>query len=177
MPAAKTMDELEQLRAQLAQMQTLLDEKDKIIEQQGEKVKSLVARGVGWLVTTKQADYNGIMFGEVEFVNGQAWIGASRKVRYFEWPALTEDQLAKFPETERKAIREREKVSSAERAVKCLQYDFGYEALYFDAEHSLELQSRIDERAKERARLEDAKEARKQVENIEEVGPARYLGG
>lgn len=141
-----------QLEAQLAALQEELAKRDQIITEQKNKLNDLHAKEEGWLVTTPNPLYDGVVHG-ITFVRGQAYIRKGQEVAAFVIQPMKESQLEKYPEKERAAIREREQISSAERAVKVLMSDFGYTAQYFDAEHLAERDALINKRALERSRL------------------------
>jgi len=66
----------------------------------------------------------------VQFVRGQAFIRKDRKIPGFEVERMPEIDLGKFEMTEQRRIREREKISSAERCAMALRDDFGYQVEY-----------------------------------------------
>ncbi len=145
----------EQLEAKLAALQAELAKRDQIITEQNQKLNDLHAKNEGWLITTPNPLYDGVVWG-ITFVRGQAFIRKDQEVGAFVIQPMKESQLEKYTEKEREAIREREKISSAERAVKVLVADFHYVAQYFDAEHLAERDALINKRALERNQAEVA---------------------
>lgn len=150
-----TVETKEQLEAKLAALQAELAKRDQIITEQSQKLNDLHAKQEGWLITTPNPLYDGVVWG-VTFVRGQAFIRKDQEVAAFVTIPMKKSQLEKYPEEEREAIREREKISSAQRAVTTLVNDFGYVAQYFDAEHLAERDALINKRAMERSQAEIA---------------------
>ena len=150
-----------QLEEQLEKLQKELAQRDHIITEQNQKLQDLHAKNEGWLITTPNPLYDGSVWG-VTFVRGQAFIRKDQDVAAFHTTPMKESQLKAYPAEEQLKIREREKISSAERAVKVLTGDFGYVAQYFDAEHLAERDALINKRAMERNQAEvAAREAEK----------------
>jgi len=144
-----------QLEAKLAALHAELDKRDQIITEQKQMLNDLHAKEEGWLVTTPNPLYDGVVWG-ITFVRGQAYIRKDQDVAAFHVTPMKDSQLEKYPEKERAGIREREKMPSAERAVRQLVSDFGYVAQYFDAEHLAERDALINKRALERNQAEIA---------------------
>jgi len=144
-----------QLEARLEALQKELEARDQIITEQKNKLNDLHAKEEGWLVTTPNPLYDGVVWG-ITFVRGQAYIRKAQEVAAFVIQPLKESQLEKYKPEERTAIREREQMPSAERAVQRLVSDFGYSAQYFDAEHLAERDALINKRALERNQAEIA---------------------
>jgi DNA repair exonuclease SbcCD ATPase subunit len=150
-----TVETKEQLEAKLAALQAELDKRDQIITEQKQKLQELFAKDEGWLITTPNPLYDGVVHG-ITFVRGQAFIRKGQEVGAFVIQPMKDTQLEKYPEAERAAIREREKISSAERAVKVLVADFHYVAQYFSADQLAERDALINKRALERNQAEIA---------------------
>jgi DNA repair exonuclease SbcCD ATPase subunit len=149
------------IEQKLAALQAELAKRDQIITEQNQKLQDLHAKNEGWLITTPNPLYDGVVWG-ITFVRGQAFIRKDQDVAAFHVTPMKESQIKVYPAEEQAAIREREKISSAERAVKVLVNDFGYEAQYFDADHLAERDALINKRVMERNQAEiAAREAEK----------------
>lgn len=155
-----TQKRIEELERQLVEKQQLLDAQD-------EKLRKLVAKGEGWLVTTQNPLYDGQAFG-IQFVNGQAFIRRGQRVEAFEFKPVKDEYFVKmaFTPEKIKETREREKIPSAERAVVVLRDDFGYQVEYFDTNRLIELQGRIDARLGQRMQAEDIQQQQMQAEKV-----------
>lgn len=150
-----TVETKEQLEGKLAELQAELAKRDQIITEQKQKLNDLFAKDEGWLVTTPNPLYDGVVHG-ITFVRGQAFIRKEQDVSAFHITPMKDTQLEKYPEKERAAIREREKIPSSERAVRVLVSDFGYVAQYFSADQLAERDALINKRAMERNQAEIA---------------------
>lgn len=155
-----TQKRIEELERQLAEKQQLLDAQD-------EKLRKLVAKGEGWLITTQNPLYDGQAFG-IQFVSGQAFIRRGQRVEAFEHKPAKDEYFIKMGYTPEKIkeTREREKIPSAERAAAALRDDFGYQVEYFDANRLMELQGRIDARLGQRMQAEDIQQQQLNAENL-----------
>lgn len=151
---------IEELERQLAEKQQLLDAQD-------EKLRKLVAKGEGWLVTTQNPLYDGQAYG-VQFVSGQAFIRRGQRVEAFDFKPTKDTHFVKMGYTPEqiKEVREQEKVSSAERTVAALRDDFGYQVEYFDSNRLIELQDRIDARLGQRMQAEEIQQQQAQAERL-----------
>jgi len=65
---------------------------------------------------------------------------------------------------EKIAIREREKVTSADRAVEAFINDLGFKAEYYDADNIMGIEGKINQRAAEAQRAMAAREMKRQAE-------------
>ena len=133
-------DEVAQLKARLAEVE---QERD-----------GLLQKGSGWLITAANPAYDGTVAG-ILFSNGQAFIGVNQVVPAFDMAPAKETALEKYSEAERKAIREREAMSSAERAVRTLEADFGYKVEFFGPERQKDMAQRVSERNRQRLALDE----------------------
>ena len=144
-----------QLEEQLEKLQKELAQRDQVIAEQKQKLQDLHAKEEGWLITTPNPLYDGVVYG-VTFTRGQAYIRRNQDVPAFHITPMKDTQLEKYPEKEREAIRAREQIPSSERAVRVLTSDFGYIAQYFTAETLSERDALINKRALERNQAEIA---------------------
>lgn len=166
MAAEMTKAELE---AKLAEAQALIESQKVEIEKQTNKIKEISARGAGWLVTTPNPMYDGITLG-IQFTRGQAFVRVDQSVPACRLEPMKDGTIAKMgasPE-EVKAIREREKISEAERAVKQLNSDFNYEYVYFDGSETAEeeMAKLMSKRAREYAQALEMAEAMKKTQEM-----------
>jgi hypothetical protein len=150
-----------------------------------QQLKDALKQGEGWLITTDNPLYDGVMFG-ISFVNGAAFIGVEQHVAFFEIQpesdesikkrhmhlytyALTEKERERAAERIQNIItkqRQREAMSTAERAVLEITKRKGYKAEFFSADHLADLQGRMSERANQRRQAEAALRAKINAENI-----------
>lgn len=159
-------NEIEQLKAQLAEQAAQLQEYEK--------------RDEGWLIWTPNPAYEGVVYG-VRFHEGQAFVPLSAQFpRYSSEemkPGTLEKLLAQVPEekreAERAAILERHNRPTSEIVVGLIQADFGYQVRYFTIEQRSQrlqlMEQRSQEAATERARLEELGKSKELVQ-------PQYLG-
>ena len=158
-----TKEELE------VELKKLREERDAAVA----AVTALQADGEGWLVTTNNPLYEGRTLG-VQFARGQAFVKQGRSFPEFEWKPMKDSNLVKYPETERKAIRAREQMSSAERMVEKLTADFGYEVVQINLNNQTDMQKLIGQRATEYA---EAIRAREEIEKMAALQRPAYMPG
>jgi len=150
-----------QLEERLAALQKELEKRDQVIAEQKQKLQDLHAKEEGWLITAPNPLYDGVVHG-ITLTRGQAYIRKQQEVGAFVVQPMKESQLKQYTEQEQAAIREREKISSAERAAMWLKNDFGYDVKYFSPEDLAERDALINKRALERNQAEIA--ARQEAE-------------
>lgn len=181
---AETKADLEQ---QLEETQRKLVEMEAALAAAQEQRVRLEADREGWLLTAPNPAYDGTIHG-VHYVNGQAFIPKGARVEAFEAQPMKPDDLAKFVaaqypapgytdadrEREAAAIREREKMTSAERAARTIAADFGHKLEYYDAARLAELPSLLSNRAQQRVQVDAMQRARAQADQIIQPG---YMGG
>jgi hypothetical protein len=157
-----TTEETNVLRAQIAELQRALADKEQVLTEQGAKLKGFQDEREGWLIWVPQADFDGNMYG-VQFRHGHAFIPKDMNIPAFELTPMNENQMNRYldmqlpaplftqaqREAEAAGIREREKVPTASRLVETLKADFHYQAEFFDA-------TRLDELAERRKSLVEA---------------------
>ncbi len=122
----------------------------------------------------------------VQFVNGAAFIGVDQHVPFFEVQPESEESIKKrnmhyytyaLTEKEREAAsekiqgiisaqRQREAMSTAERAVLEITKRPGYTAEFFSAERLADLQGRMSERANQRRKAEAVQRAKINAETV-----------
>lgn len=152
-------DEVGKLKAQLAELEKKLAQ----AEQVGQAAQAaLKERSEGWLVKAPNPVFDGVVYGVV-FKDGCAFVRPGQVVPYFVFEPMKQTALEKYPAEEQAAIREREKVPSAERFVKTVQADFGYTVEWVEGEA---LGLHLGKRHEERVALEAAVEARKKAEQF-----------
>lgn len=158
-----TKEELEQELVKLKQ------ERDAAVA----AVQAIQADGEGWLVTTSNPLYEGLTLG-VQFARGQAFVKRGRSFPSFEIKPMKESNLTKYSEAERKTIRAREQLTSAERVVERLSADFGYEVVQINLNNQEQMQQLIGRRAAEYA---DAIRAQEEIEKIAALQRPAYMTG
>ncbi len=153
--ALKQREELEKLRAE--------------IDKQKQANRELAKRGEGWLVTAPNPVFNGKRYG-IQFTDGCAFILKDRDVEAFKVEPMGKGEMRRFIQNQYPAkyfskedraraeaeIEERQKVTSAERAVEAFENDLGYKVEYFSADRLSEVQQRMTQRARERQAAEAA---------------------
>ena len=144
-----------QLEERLQKLEQELTERNREVAEYKQKLQDLHSKEEGWLITTPNPLYDGVVHGIV-FTRGQAYIRRNQEVGAFNVTPMKESQLLAYPEKEREAIKEREKIPSSERAVRVLVSDFGYQAQYFTAETLAERDALISKRTLERNQAEIA---------------------
>lgn len=164
------------LRKKLEEAQAIIDAQAIELEKQATELGELNAAGVGWLVTTPSPVYAERTLG-IQFIRGQAFIRQNQTVEACAVEPLKDSTIEKMklkPE-EVKAIREREKISQAERAVRILENDFGYEVTYFDGTERADKQMKrvVEKRALEYSQALEMLEAQKKAQDA--VAP-HYMG-
>lgn len=160
----------------------LMEEKDQEINGQQEaienltqEVKAISAAGAGWLIETPNPAYNERTAG-IQFAMGQAFIGVGQRVQSFELEPIKDTQLAKYSEAEQQAILERHNLSSAERAAKAMEAEFGYKVTFFDGSDNADeaMKKLVSNRSIEYRNalaMADAKE-----KAIQSTGVANFMG-
>ncbi len=137
------------LEEQIAELEAALAEKAEKINRQAALLQVHEDQECGWLITAANPMYDGSVMG-VKFTSGQAFIHRNQELDRFAIKPMSEAALAAYPPAEQEAIREREKITPAERAAKALAADFGYQVNYFgidEKEERLEIMAaRADER-------------------------------
>lgn len=175
------------LEQQIAELQAQLAEAQASAQAATAQRMTMEAEREGWLITTPNPAYDGRMHG-IEFVNGQAFIAKGARVEAFETQPMKPDDLAKFLAAqypapgytdadrarEAAAIREREKMTSAERAARTIAADFGYRVEFFGAERLAELRPLLSTRQQQRMEVEAMQRAQTQADMIMRPG---YMGG
>lgn len=166
---AQMQEQLDKLEKQNAEQAALLAEKE-------EEVKNLKAEGAGWLVITPMPDFDGTTAG-IKFLNGMAFVAANRKIPRFEVQPIKESTMQKagYTPKEQEAIREREKMTSAQRAVLTLENDYGYQVEYYDGQNDKALAEKLDARARERSALEALQE--RLAEQMSVTTRPHFMGG
>lgn len=166
MPNYATMTK-DDLLAELKIANDKLKEQDVILAQNKTKLDELNAKGEGWLVETPNATYDGSTLG-IQFVRGQAFVRKNQvipQVSVEPMKQTTIDKMGLKPD-EVTAIREREKTSQAERAVRQLERDFGYSVTHFDGSEEADkaMERLVSKRAKEYSQALETLEARKKAQ-------------
>jgi hypothetical protein len=144
-----------QLEERLAALQKELEKRDQVIAEQKQKLQDLHAKEEGWLITAPNPLYDGVVHG-ITFTRGQAYIRKQQEVGAFVVQPMKESQLKQYTEQEQAAIKEREKISSSERAAMWLKHDFGYDVQFFSAEDLAARDALISKRTLERNQAEIA---------------------
>jgi hypothetical protein len=155
----KEREELEELKALVAQLQAEREEDKATITEQAEQLYDLKGQGEGWLIESNNPLYDGVTAG-VRFHAGQAFIPRSRQfdlgrrdnpVR-MQRQGMTAEEIAE-------ANGRIDNTSSAEIFVDRLCADFGYNKTFFSADDGEKMNTYVNRRARERsaemARLEE----------------------
>ena len=119
----------------------------------------------GWFIETPEAGYDGEVHN-ISFTNGQAFIRKDQIVKDFVFSPVKEgtmDQLG-YSDAEKEKVREREKISSAERCVECLKSDFGYKVTEVTSETVSEMNERISDRTQQRIELDSQLAAKRNAD-------------
>jgi hypothetical protein len=172
--------------------ETRIDPRDAEIAKLRAQLADVRRQGEGWLVTTDSPLYEGTVYG-VSFVNGAAFIGVDQHLSYFEVKPETDESIksrfmhfytralsdkdreraAERIQREIDAQRQREALSTAERAAGVFASMKGYTVERFDADHVAELQERMSERANQQRKAKAALIAKA---NAEALVPPGFLG-
>lgn len=126
------------------------------LEKQVEKM-SVMERG--WLILSPNPAYDG-KTADIKFEDGMAFITEGRKYPRFVVEKMKATQLEKFSVEERKAIKEREMISSSVRAMEAMK-EFGYSVERIEDLDTLE--------ARKRARAIQAEQMRAQMEEANKM--------
>lgn len=160
----------------LEQKDQELNEQTVTIERLSEEVKEFNAKGAGWLVETPNPLYDG-KTGGIQFVMGQAFIHQGQTLPQFEIEPMKDGQLEKYSKADQEAIKERMKITAAERAAKIMENEFGYKVTYFDGTLSAdeEMQKLVSSRTLEYRNALQAAEAKEKA--IAASGVMNFMGG
>lgn len=148
------MATIQELQEELAAVEAAIAERDQVIQKQAAQLKAEDDKHTGWLVQAANPTYDGLLYDVIEFRSGLAFVPVGTEVKYFSHKPMSEEAIKAYPEKEREAIREREKISTAELAVKRMAADFGYQVKYFTHDQTDELNQIKANRAEERRRVE-----------------------
>ena len=149
----------------------LLAEKDQEITGQAEEIEALGqeiyelnAKGAGYLIETPNPLYDGRTIG-VQFSHGQAFIPVDMIVRSVVVEPMKDTTLEKYPENQRREIREREAIPSSERAAMQMETDYGYQTTYFDGSEGADqaMDDLVNQRTKEYTLALQAAEAKEKA--------------
>jgi len=136
-----------ELKARIAELEKEAEVKDTTIDQY--KVRS-----EGWLVTCKNAAYQGDT-ADIKFQDGWAFVRKDQVYPRFVQVRSPEVVMAQFSQTERDAIEEALKIPSSKRCVDFLVNDFGYHAEFFNKDQGEELQKAINACQREAAAVRE----------------------
>lgn len=165
------------------ELQAMLDEErekrvaaeSKLADVEGQVQSLSIGAGKeGWLVETPEQNYDGSVHGQA-FVNGQAFVLKGQEVPDFDFKPMKESSMDKlgYSDEEKKEVRKREQVPSAERLVEALKADFGYTVVEITDDNYGDLEARISERTKQRIELEKLLGAERAADAITKPG---YMG-
>lgn len=151
-------------------------------EQLEQRVQELEAQNLGlreaqegWLVTVPNPLFDEQVYG-LQFINGQTFIRKNQIVDAFVVAPTKDTYFVKmgYNDKQIKGIRDREAISSAERAAKTLEADFHYNIKYFSLDDVDRLEDNMNTRALERTQLERSLSEKNMADQI--VSP-EFLGG
>lgn len=159
------MATIKELQAKMASVEKTLVEKDATI-------RELKAQEDGWLILTQNPLYDGDTMG-LQFQSGMAFVPKTKVFPQYTFPVPKQEKLDAMTEKQRAKYEDDLKVPTAEKFVRVITSDFGYESIYLEGEEGVEKLKNLNAtRAKERA------EAQKRLDAIESAtrlaGQQRY---